>query len=220
MHRVPCSLGVVPQGVEFLDVAPLLLDPCVVLEVVDALAVGIAQLDEAVGLECEHVQVVVKLCRLLGVFAVHLMEFVDAALVHHGAVGEDGTEDVVFAQLVVLRHLDTAQDVGDAADTEVAEGFDKVAVESEGVDQVGLARLGVEQPQQSLAVLVVDSDRHVGVLDVVDPRDVLVADALDAVTAEAVVEDGGTLERFADAELQVRILLLEVVARAHRAGGA
>ena len=45
----------------------------------------------------------------------------------------------------------------------------------------------------------------------------LVADALDAVSAKAVVEDGGALERLADGELQIRILLLEVVARAHGA---
>ena len=48
----------------------------------------------------------------------------------------------------------------------------------------------------------------------------LVADALDAVAAEAVVENGRALQRLADAELQAGIALLEQVARAHRTGGA
>lgn len=50
--------------------------------------------------------------------------------------------------------------------------------------QIRLALRGVEQAQQPLAVLIVDVDDHVGVLHVVDPGDVLIADALDPV-AEA-----------------------------------
>ena len=46
----------------------------------------------------------------------------------------------------------------------------------------------------------------------------LVADALDAVAAKAVLQQRGALERLAHGELGVRILLLEVVARAHGAG--
>ena len=58
----------------------------------------------------------------------------------------------------------------------------------------------VEQAQQLLAVFVVDVDDHVGVLHVVDPRHVLVANALDAVPAEAVLEQRGALERLADGQ--------------------
>ena len=43
----------------------------------------------------------------------------------------------------------------------------------------------VEKAQQTLGILVVDGDGHVSVLHVVDPGDVLVADALNAVAAEA-----------------------------------
>ncbi len=60
--------------------------------------------------------------------------------------------------------------------------------------------------------VIVESDRHVGVLGVVDPGDVLVADALDAVLAEPVVEQGRALERFAGRDLRVGVELLEVVA--------
>ena len=52
-----------------------------------------------------------------------------------------------------------------------------------------------------------------------DPGDVLVADAFDAVAAEAVIQDGRALQRFADSQLEARIALLEQVARGHRAGG-
>ena len=71
---VPRSLCVVPEGVEVADVLALLLDPGVVLQVVDALAVGVAQLEHAVGLETEHVQLVIQRRRALAVRAVHLVE--------------------------------------------------------------------------------------------------------------------------------------------------
>ena len=53
-----------------------------------------------------------------------------------------------------------------------------------------------------------------------DPGDVLVADALDPVAAEAVVDDGGALQGLAHRQLHIGIALLQQVARAHGAGGA
>ena len=47
----------------------------------------------------------------------------------------------------------------------------------------------------------------------------LVADALNAVAAEAVVENGRALKRFAHAELHAGIAFLQKVARRHRTGG-
>ena len=71
--------------------------------------------------------------------------------------------------------------------------------------------LAVEQAEESLGVFVVNVDDHVGVLDVVDPGDVLVADAFDAVAAEAVIQDGRALQRFADSQLHARITLLSLI---------
>ena len=190
VDSVPRALGVVPEGVEILDVARLLLDPSVVLEVVDALAVVVRQLEHAVGLEAEHVKVVVE-AGLLGVVrAVHLVELLDAGLVHHGRVGQDGADNVVLAQLIVLGHLDAAEDICNAGDTEPRELFDKLVGELQLFLEILLPLGRIEEAQQALGILVVDGDGHVGVLDVVDPRNVLVADALDAVAAETVVENG------------------------------
>ena len=47
----------------------------------------------------------------------------------------------------------------------------------------------------------------------------LVADALDAVAAEAVVQDGGALQCFTHSQLQVGITLLEQITGGHGAGG-
>ena len=78
----------------------------------------------------------------------------------------------------------------------------------------------VKQPQQPLGVLVVDVDDHVGVLHIVDPGDVFVADALDAVVAEAVFQNGGALKGLAHRQLQAGVDLLEVVAAADGARAA
>ncbi len=53
-----------------------------------------------------------------------------------------------------------------------------------------------------------------------DPGDVLVADALDAVAAEAVIQNGRALQRLADGQLHAGIALLQQIAGGHRAGGA
>ena len=53
--------------------------------------------------------------------------------------------------------------------------------------------LFVEQPRQVHHGVVVDGNHEVRVLGVVDPRHMLVADALDAVRAKAVFQQGWTL---------------------------
>ena len=153
------------------------------------------------------------------VCAVLLVQLVHPGLIHGGGVGEDGAHHVVLGELIVLGHLDAAQDVGDAGDAQPGHLLDLLVAHTQFVLHVGLAVLGVEQAQQALGILVVDGDGHVGVLHVVDPGDVLVADALDAVAAEAVVQDGGALQGLAHGQLQVGIALLQQVTGGHGASG-
>ena len=80
-------------------------------------------------------------------------------------------------------------------------------------------RLGAEQHVEPVGRAVGDRERHVGVHHVVDQRDVLVADPLDVVLAEAVAEQGRALERL-DGDGQRAVTLLEVVAGRDRAGRA
>ena len=66
MDGVPGVLGVVPLGVQVFDAHALLLDPGVILQVVDSLALRIGQLQHTVGLEVQHMQVVIQLGSLCG----------------------------------------------------------------------------------------------------------------------------------------------------------
>ena len=158
---------------------------------------------------------------LVGVVgAVLLVQLLDTAAVHHGGVGEDGGHHVVLGKLIVLGHLDAAQHVGDAGDAQPAHLLDLLVAHAQLVLHVLLALRGVEQAQQTLGVLIVDGNGHIGVLHVVDPGDVLVTDALDAVAAEAVVQNGGALQRLAHGQLQVGIALLQQVTGGHGTGGA
>ena len=54
----------------------------------------------------------------------------------------------------------------------------------------------IEQAEQCHALLIVDRRDHVGVADVVNPGHVLVADAFDAMTAEAELVERRALQRF------------------------
>ena len=154
-----------------------------------------------------------------GIGAVLGIELFHAGLVHDGGVRQDGDNDVVLGQLIVFGHLDAAQHVGDAGDAHPGELLDLLVRHAKGL-QVLLTLLAVEQSQQALGVLVVDGNGHVGVLHVMDPRNVLVADTLDAVAAEAVVQNGRALQGLADGELHAGIALLQQIAGGHRAGGS
>ena len=146
-------------------------------------------------------------------------QLLDTGAVHVRRVGKDGGHHVVLRQLVVLGQLHAAQHVGDAGDTQQGE-LRQSLLRHPGLPQVVMARRVVKQPQQPLGVLVVDVDDHVGVLHIVDPGDVFVADALDAVVAEAVFQNGGALKGLAHRQLQAGVDLLEVVAAADGARAA
>ena len=112
--------------------------------------------------------------------------------------------DVVLVQLPVLGRLDGGQQVADAADAQQAELARPCAWSTPRPREELLARRLVEEPQDAHAVLVVDGGHGVGVADVVDPGHVLVADALDAVVAEAVHEQGRALQGLGGDDLQRR----------------
>ena len=148
-----------------------------------------------------------------------LRQLLDAGAVHGGGVGEHGGHHVVLGQLVIFGQLDAAKYVGDAGDAQQGQLGQGGLIHAAGA-QVIQARRVVEQPQQALGVLVVDVDDQIGVLHIVDPGDVLVADALDPVVAEAVFQDGGTLQRLAHRQLQGGVDLLEVIPAADGARAA
>ena len=94
---------------------------------------------------------------------------------------------------------------------------DERRFEPDPIDEMGLARIGVEQGVERVGRTVAHRDDVVGVHHVVDQRDVLVADALDVVVAEAVLQHRRTLECF-DRHDPAAVGVLEIVAGAERAG--
>jgi len=86
--------------------------------------------------------------------------------------------------------------------------------------QVGAAGGLIEQPGHIHHGVVVDGHHHVGILDVVNPRHVLVADAFNAMRPEAVLEQGGALQRLAGHNLAAGEELLHIVAAGDGAGRA
>ena len=80
-------------------------------------------------------------------------------------------------------------------EAEVGERVDHVGVDALAADEVGAAGVGVEQHVELVGGAIADADDDVGVHHVVDQRDVLVADALDVVLAEAVLQHRRALER-------------------------
>ena len=85
--------------------------------------------------------------------------------------------------------------------------------------EVRAADVGAEQDAEPVGRAVGDRERDVGVHHVVDQRDVLVADPLDVVLAEAVAEHRRALERL-DGDDQRAVALLQVVAGGDRPGRA
>ena len=152
--------------------------------------------------------------------AVLLRQLGHPGAVHGRRVGEHGHHHIMGGELVILGHLHAAEHVGNATDAHPGQLLQGLGVHTGLLGQIPQALLLGEEPQQPLGVLVVDVDDHVGVLHVVNPGDVLVADALNAVVAEAVVQDGGALEGLAHRQLHAGVDLLQVVAAADGARAA
>ena len=197
-------LGIVPESVEFFGLLALLLYPCVVLEVVDGLAVDVGKFLHEVGLHAEDVLLEAALRNCLAVLAVCILQLLDAGCVHLRRVGKNGRYNVILGELVVLRELDAAKDVRDTGDAEVIELLNQSGIYMALLDQIVAGSLLVKEADKLLAVLVVDIDDHITVLDIVYPRYVLVADTLYAVSAEAVVQQCRALESLTRSALCVR----------------
>ncbi len=88
------------------------------------------------------------------------------------------------------------------------------------VIEMRLAGRLVEQPEQRQALFIVDRRDHVGVADVVNPRHVLVADAFDAMAAEAELVERRALQRLGGDDAKLRMHRPQEIAGGDRAGAA
>ena len=211
----------VAPRLEVLDRDALLLDPRVVAEVEDPRALLVRQLAEVVR-RCAEEVLAEDLARSDLVEAVREElrgRDVALAVVHRRAVGGDGDDDVVGTEPVVLRGLDRAEDVADAREAERRQLREHVGGHVPAPREVLAAEVGAEEEAEPVGRAIRDRDRHVGVHHVVDQRDVLVADPLDVVLAEAVVEHRRALERLGGDDLRA-VVLLQVVAGGDRSGRA
>ena len=154
------------------------------------------------------------------IVALLLVQLLHAAFVHNGAVRRNGGNHIVAGKLIVLGELYAAEHVGYAAYAQQGKLLYSRFGHARHFLEVLMAFFAVEEPEQVLAVLVVYIYHHVGIAHVMHPGHMLIANALYAVPAEAVFKQRGTLQRLAHGKLGIRILLLEVIARAHRARGA
>ncbi len=153
---------------------------------------------------------------VLPMLLVHLPK---AALVQVHRIGQHRQHHIVGAKLVVLGVFDRHRQVGNPREAQKMESFDRSLVDTL-LRQIGLTHRLVEQPSQADDHVVVQVDDQVGALQVVDPGHVLVADPLDAVSAEAVFQQRRALGRLARRHLAGRKVLLQQVPAANGAGGA
>src|SRR3990172_13156100 len=86
---------VLPLGQDFLVGFPLLLDPRVVLQVVDAPPVGVPQIERVVGVLAQQIAGEVGGGVELGVLAMFGMHLREAAPVQLHRVGQDGQHQIV-----------------------------------------------------------------------------------------------------------------------------
>ncbi len=69
------------------------------------------------------------------------------------------------------------------------------------LDQIFLAFRLIEQAHDVDNIIVIDRGDHIGILDIVDPRHVLVANTFNAVCAKAVLQQGRALQSFAEPQI-------------------
>ena len=198
----------------------MLFDPGEVFEVVQLLAVVVAELAHVVGGDAFDVAAVVA----GGVQLVVWRRGLRAALrrgsrtVSSESVSGANRTSCSFIS-IELGGFDGGDDVADAGDAQQAELVDEGFGDALFFEE-GAAGFFVEQAQELQALFVVDGDDHVGVADVVDPGDVLVADAFDAVLAEAAGQERGALQGFGGDDADVGVLGAQEIAGGDGAGAA
>src|SRR6266853_1187387 len=157
--------ALVPATIEILDADSLLLHPRVVPEIEDPRAVHMAKLEQVIVHDALH---------MAGEYlaGIHLIEplrisparvRLTLAAVHPGAIGGE---------------LDGRHDVGEPGDADIVELAHERGVERAAAGEIATADVGAEQLIERIARRVRDADHDIGVHDVVNQRDVLVADAL------------------------------------------
>ena len=199
------EVAVVPKGLEIGEFHLLLLDPGVVLEVVDRPAVGVGKFLVMVSALAEEAALQVARGPQRRVGAALGGEFGQARAVEVDGVGGDGQDDVVAAEVEVPSRLDRGDQVADAercpAGAELSMSRRRTRPAS---TRVAWPAGSLNSRSNAQALLVVNRGDHVGVAHVVNPGHVLVADALDAVPAEAVHAERRALQRLGGDDLQRR----------------
>ena len=166
-------------------VLALLLDPGEILEVVQRLAVEVGQLAEGRRVAALQVAGVVAGGQVGGVRAVLLGHLDHARGVQIHRVGQRHEDHVAAVHVVVARGPDGRRRGCRCRRCPALGSLAMTSLRHALLAQVVLADLLVEQAHQLHDLLVVHGGDGIRVAHVVDPRDVLVADAFDAVRAEA-----------------------------------
>ena len=159
------------------------------------------------------------LCKHLG--CIHLREVVVKALLHglHAlarvqicAVCGNGDEHIVRTKAKQLRGLDCGNGVADSRETKVWQGVDYFLWNVLTLHQVVTTSRGIEQHVEFIGYTIGNRSDDVGVHHVMNEWNVLVADALNVVLAETVLEHGWALKRFNGNDLG-SVLIFQMVAR-------
>ena len=176
----------------------LLLDPRVVAEVEDAVAIAFVAVDHVVGgdrakMLSKHFGSVGGGELTLEALGQCLASF---AWIQVGAVGGNGDECIVGAVATQLGNLDGCNHVADCRETKMLEHLQDVLRYTFAFMQIAQTFVGVEQHVEFVSSAIRNVDDQIGIHHVVDERNVFVADALDVVLAITVLEHGRALQRF------------------------
>src|SRR5262245_54301247 len=136
-------------------------------------------------------------------------------------VSADSDDHIALAELIMLRRLDRAERVADAGNSEDGPKLARLCFRDAVAPRERLLpSLAGEQLQALFALDVVQTHDRIHVQHVVNPGHVLVADALNVVSAVAVVIKRRALDRFEADNAQIGPDLLQTVAGSDRSRAA
>ena len=171
------------------------------------LTLGVRELLHMCRMRAQEMALKSHRCSAVIKLTVLLSQLPQPALIKLHRISQHRSHNVVGAKLMPLRKLDGRQQIGNAGYTQLRQPRHQ-RIRHSSAGQQALPRRLIEQPRNRHRRHIIHRHHHIRIADVVNPRNVFIANAFDAVRTKTILNKCRALQGLTRHNLAVRELLL------------